>query len=349
MVGAWNFDGVAVVMLVVGMVVYAQTAAGIDRIVFDPDENRFKLFPITNYVNTAFDTAQVSLAFRQDGYWPNHEEVLGDVIDPFGSIERDGGFGKFVKQEFLSTRTLPNITLHLIGNGYDFRALAEWYDHHAVPYPYAWAFLSSYAGYLGNEAIEASNDDIDSLDHLADLYFFNLFGNLMFMNDRIADGFHNGLQMRNWAGQPFVDVERGEILNASNNYVMRPTFWGEEIRPFVFFGLHYFGGVSFAMDDASSLSFGAGLSATDPLRETEQFNDHLKKIQPSGGIFWDRDDQLLASVIFNSTNEFLVRANLYPKLLNGSGRDLGIFLGLDEDGMPSVGMIIHKLAAVGFR
>ena len=38
-----------------------------------PGESRFRLLPLTNYVNTAFDTAQVSRAFSQHDYWQNHD------------------------------------------------------------------------------------------------------------------------------------------------------------------------------------------------------------------------------------------------------------------------------------
>lgn len=318
-------------------------------IIFQPNDHRFRFLPLTNYVNTAFDTAQVSGTFSQDGYWKNHETVFEEIFDPHDSIKADGGYGKLLQQEFASSHVLPNITLHLLGNGYDFRALAEWFSHHGACYPYVWAFLSSYAGYVGNEAIEASNPKIDSLDHIADLYFFNLLGNFLFMSDLVADTAQNTLHMRNWVGQPFVDVRNGRILNASNNYVLRPALFGNGLRPFIYFGLHYLGGVSIALPDESSLSFGAGLATVDPLREGNAFADNLEKIQPSGGVFWDQDDRLLASVIFNSTDFYRVRANLYPDILRTSELDMGFFLGVSDDGTPSFGLTFHQLLALGFR
>jgi hypothetical protein len=51
------------------------SATAMRHIVLRPGESRFRLLPLTNYVNTAFDTAQVSRAFSQDDYWHNHERV----------------------------------------------------------------------------------------------------------------------------------------------------------------------------------------------------------------------------------------------------------------------------------
>lgn len=319
------------------------TPSALRRIILRPDESRFRLLPLTNYVNTAFDTAQVSRAFSQDNYWRNHERVLDRIAHPFRSIEDDGGWGHFFRQEMASAHVLPNLTLHLLGNGYDFRALAEWYDAHHVPWAYFWAFVTSYAGYLGNEAIEVSNPEVDATDNIADLYLFNLAGNLLFISDTVTDVVHNQWQLRNWPGQPVFDVRRREILNASNNYVLRPDVGSEHVRPFLYLGLHYFVGLSLPLPAQKGLSLGAGLATTDPFKD-----DVLDKVQPSGGLFWDDDNRLLASVIFNGTDESIVRLNLYPDLLQNRILDLGFFVGLAQDGVPTFGIAVEKLLALGF-
>jgi hypothetical protein len=312
------------------------------HIVLRPGESRFRLLPLTTYVNTAFDTAQVSGAFSQDDYWQNHERVIDDLADPLDSIEDDGGWDHVVRQELLSGHVLPNLTLHLLGNGYDFRALAEWFDEHDVPFAYFWAFVTSYAGYLGNEAIEASNPEIDATDHIADLYFFNLLGNLLFVSDTVTDFVHNDMQFRNWPGQPVFDVRHEKILNASNNYLMRPRVFGEKVRPFLYFGLHYFGGVSLLLPSEKSLSLGIGLATVDPFAKST-----LAKVRASGGVYWDDDDRLLASMIFNGTDDSIVRLNLYPDVFRFRTLDLGLFVGLADDGGPTFGIAVQKLLAFG--
>ena len=312
------------------------------HIVLKPQESRFLLLPLTNYVNTAFDTAQVSQAFSQNDYWHNHERVWDRLVHPLDSIDEDGGWGHLFRQEFASAALLPNLTLHVLGNGYDFRALAEWYDEHRVPFPYFWAFLSSYAGYIGNEALEISNPEIDATDNIADIYFFNLVGNLLFMSDTVTDIVHNQWQLRNWPGQPVFDVHHHEILNASNNYVLRPHLWSEHVRPFLYFGLSYFAGASLALRNDTGVSVGAGLATVDPFAD-----DYLNKVQPSGGVFWDDHDRLLASVIFNGTDESIVRANVYPDLLPFLPLDVGFFFGIAQRGQPTFGIAIEKVVALG--
>jgi hypothetical protein len=312
------------------------------HIVLRPGESRFRLLPLTNYVNTAFDTAQVSRAFSQDDYWHNHGRVLDRIADPIDSIEDDGGWDHLVSQELLSPHVLPNLTLHVLGNGYDFRALAEWFDEHQVPFAYFWAFVTSYAGYLGNEALEVSNPEIDATDNIADLYFFNLLGNLLFISDTVTDVVQNDLQFRNWPGQPVFDVRRHEILNASNNYVMRPRVFGEKVRPFLYFGLHYFGGVSVLLPSEQSLSLGVGLATVDPFADSI-----FDTVRPSGGVYWDDHDRLLASVIFNGTDDSIVRLNLYPDVFPFRTLDVGFFIGVADPGGPTFGIAIEKLLAFG--
>ncbi len=327
------------------------TRYAIDHIIFRPDLKRYKLFPLTNYVNTAFDTAQVSDAFSQRDYFRNHKDVFDRIFHPHRNIKKDGGYNEIAQREFAGSALLPNITLHVLGNGYDFRALAEWYDYQGIEYPYLLAFVTSYAGYVGNEAIEVSNPKVDGSDHIVDLYVFNLLGNLIFMNDSFARFAQDDLQLRNWTGQPFLDISNRKILNASNNYVVRPDLFTDDVRPFVYFGLHYFGGLSFMLADRSELSVGAGFAVENPFKSADDFGDNFKKLKPSGGLFWDKDDHLLASVIFNSTDSYLVRANIYPDLMPETdiGVDVGVFVGVSDGGTPSLGISVSKAFSIGIR
>lgn len=318
------------------------SAAAMRHIVLRPGESRFRLLPLTNYVNTAFDTAQVSGAFSQDDYWRNHERVFDRIFDPIDSIEDDGGWDHVVSQELLSPHVLPNLTLHVLGNGYDFRALAEWFDEHRVPFPYLVAFVTSYAGYIGNEAVEVSNPEIDATDSIADLYFFNLLGNLLFMSDTVTDVVQNDLQFRNWPGQPVFDVRHHKILNASNNYVLRPRVFGDKVRPFLYFGLSYFGGVSVLLPSEKSLSLGVGLATVDPFADSI-----FDTVRPSGGVYWDDHDRLLASMIFNGTDDSIVRLNLYPDIFPFRTLDVGFFIGVADPGGPTFGIAVEKLLAFG--
>jgi hypothetical protein len=137
-------------------------------------------------------------------------------------------------------------------------------------------------------------------------------------------------------------VRHQEILNASNNYIVRPRIFGEKVRPFLYFGLHYFGGVSVLLPSEKSLSLGVGLATVDPFADSV-----FDKVRPSGGLYWDDDDRLLASLIFNGTDDSIVRLNLYPDVFPFRALDLGVFVGVADDGAPTFGIAIEKLWALG--
>ena len=150
------------------------------------------------------------------------------------------------------------------------------------------------------------------------------------------------MQFRNWPGQPVFDVRHHKILNASNNYLMRPRVFGEKVRPFLYFGLHYFAGVSVLLPSEKSLSLGVGLATVDPFADSI-----FDKVRPSGGVYWDDHDRLLASMTFNGTDDSIVRLNLYPDIFPFRTLDLGFFLGLADDGGTTFGIAIEKVLAFG--
>jgi hypothetical protein len=316
---------------------------------FDPaQESRYLFFPITMYVNVAFDSAQVPEAFPQNDYFINHVKLFNEISNPVRAINRDGGWQKLVRDELLSERVLPNITLHLMGGGYEFRTLAEWYDYHGFPVPYLLSFITFFAAEYGNEAIEYNNKVLTSHDPIADLFFFDILGPLIFMNDSAARFFHDVLQLRSWHGQPFFSLTQMKILNASVSYVIRPYLFGETVRPFMYMGMNYFFGASFRVADGEYLSFGAGITVTkpfDPAHDSKQ--DYLRKIRVGGGIFWDRNDAPLVSLLLNATEQYQFRLNVYPEVLNLRYVNVGFFMAIDDNRHVVWGVSLYRILPMG--
>ena len=73
----------------------------------------------------------------------------------------------------------------------------------------------------------------------------------------------------------------------------------------------------------------------------------LSTVRPSGGVYWDDHDRLLGSLIFNGTDDLIVRLNLYPDIFRFRTPDVGLFFGLADDGVPTFGIAIEKLFALG--
>ena len=201
--------------------------------------------PISYYFNTAFDTIQNPNYFDQEDYFKNHEKILERTFNLSRGIREGGGFENLLKNEIIGLRAMPNYFLHLLGSGYDFRLLAEWFQENNYQYPYAWAVTLSYIAHLGNEALESSNEkDINAHDHIADLLLFDLISKLIYMNDEYVKFFKQDLGMISWPYQPFINSD-GLVENAGSNFILRPQIHHFSVKPFIHLGMQLLIGASF--------------------------------------------------------------------------------------------------------
>lgn len=355
--------GTTIVSIFILLACSAATGAAAENGVFDtgedlePEYTRYLIYtdekrtpgnfllPMNLFLNMAFDSVQVPRAFKQAGYFGRYQTVLDIVIDPVKSINRDGGFKKFFLDEFTSSRAAPNYMLHVIGGGYDFRMLAEWYTYNGVPGGYFFSVLTAYLAHFSNEALESSNRNLTSHDFIADLFFFDAVGKLLFLSDTIVRFFHDFWQFRNWMGQPMFDVRKGRIHNASCNYVFRPYIYKKSVRFFFMMGYHYISGFGFKVGDHDWITLSAGVAVVkgfDPDRQ-KQAKDAVKNFRTCGGIFYDRNGNLMASLIINGTENYRLRLNVYPDLLNIDKVNFGVFLGVDDYNRVSVGLTMYTL------
>src|SRR4030042_3072566 len=322
--------------------------AGYKKYLIYPGEKRTPsnlLLPVNFYFNSAFDSAQVPTAFKQHDYFGKYEKVINKTIDPIANIKKDGGFKKFFLDEWTSTRAVPNYLLHVIGGGYDFRMIAEWYTYNGIPAAYFLSFLTCYLAHFSNEALETSNKNLTSHDHIADLYFFDVIGKLLFMSDAVTIFFHDFFQLRNWMGQPMFDVRKTRIYNASCNYVIRPFIYKKMVRFFFMMGYHELGGVGFRVNDTDWITFCAGVAIVKGFNPDRQRKgaDAVKNFRTCGAIFYDRNGNLLASLILNGTENYKMRLNIYPDLLNIDHVNFGLFLGVDDYNKVAIGLTMSTL------
>ncbi len=351
------FSGAATILIL--LVPYVIPAKEADKDAINQDEAVYKkyiiyteekrtpgnfLLPLNYYFNSAFDSVQVPTAFKQAGYFKRYENIYNIFAHIPSSIKKGGGWKKFFADEWGTTRAIPNYTLHIIGGGYDFRLIAEYYKYNNVPAPYFFSFITCYAGHLSNEALENSNRNLTPHDPLADLLFFDWVGKLIFLSNDVARFFHDTLQMRNWMGQPMFDVRKTRIYNASCNYVFRPFIYKNMVRFFFFMGYHYIAGFGFRVNDTDFITLSAGVAVMkgfDP--NNDSTDDAVKNFRTCGGIFYDRNGNLLASLIINGTENYKLRLNIYPDLLNFDKVNFGIFLGLDDYNKVSIGFTMYTL------
>ncbi|MBT3236568.1 MAG: hypothetical protein HN353_11495 [Bdellovibrionales bacterium] len=262
--------------------------------------------PVRYYFNAAFDVIQNPNYFSQSDYLAKHKRLMKRLASPLHNIKRRGGWGELFKQEFASGRLLPNVALHLLGSGYDYRYIEEYYRWHKFKYPRLLSTLTLYMGHLGNEALELSNDQITIFDHFADLFVFDVLAIWLFQYDQVVELFHHQLGMRRWAYQPFFDLQHGQIRNAGLNYILRPSLTSSKWRPIFMTGMQTMIGTSYNYHGLKNISLLSGVAFTDPLE---------RKGYMVGALYLDNGRLPEFSITINGSENYSVRCNLYPALL----------------------------------
>lgn len=291
-------------------------------------------------LNTGFDILQSATHSRvlssiniPDGI----TNVWQNLRDPFPPI-RKFGWNKFIAQEVFPLHVnleraqwFPNYTLHLIGGGMDARMMAEWYDMHQFPYPSLFAGVTVAAYHLLNEAVEHYQYNGPNVDPIADIYIFDLGGALLFTSDAVSAFFSETLNMTAWPGQPAWNPTYGTLENNGQYYVMKYKLPGtERTSLFYHFGDNGMLGVSYRHNETESITMGGGFAARE-LRTVDVTNGARTVTVSLGwiaGVFYDRNNSLLASFMASNRINEKVRVNIYPGVIDIMGFSTGFFASL---------------------
>jgi len=213
---------------------------------------------------------------------------------------------------------------HLIGGGMSYRLYCEWYRWHGFERPRLMSGLTLFGYHLLNEVVEAENHQGWNVDPVADFYVFNVLGVVVFSSDSVSRFFARTLHMADWSYQPAIDPRDGSIVNNGQNFVWKLDLpWTERWRLFYHWGTHAEGGLSWRVDDEWSLSGGLGLKAD----ELVDLGDGFKTVDlaASAGLFLDRNNSLMASLVMAHTKDYRWRVNLYPGLFDLGPVSPGLF------------------------
>ena len=300
--------------------------------------------PITASLNYTLDTLQVPASFDDEDFEERLEEVLENLGDPFHAISQEGSYRDFVNRQVYpvdwdnieeSVEILPNYGLHVIGGGMIYRKQAEWLDARGYRFPRLYSAAAGTISEILQEAIEKKSTRSD--DEVADVYLFRPLGMLLFNFDTVSDFFANTMRLRSWPYQPTYSFGEARFINAGDNFISRPAFFGsEKHRPFFYFGLTTLLGSSHELNPGESISWGAGVAMEKAERDEVE-------VRPSGGIFFDRNDSLLASIIVNTTDQLAVRGNVYPGIVGSGFWSPGVYLGVRDDGDVQIGISFRAL------
>jgi hypothetical protein len=291
--------------------------------------------PLRLVLNGGFGILQLDNRDKRLGkiaYGTGLENVWKNVRDPFEAIRATGGWADFLEREVLplsvnsnKAQFWPNYTQHLIGGGMSYRMYVEWFRHHGWRHPKLMSGATVALHHVINETVENDAYVGWRTDPIADLYIFDPLGIVLFSHDGVAGFFGETLHMADWSYQPSIDPADGSLINNGQNFALKYDLpWSERWQGFYHFGTHAELGLTRRLNEQDSFSFGAGLRAGELVELDDGFR--TVDLAASAGVFYDRNNSLLASFVMAKTKEYRFRFNVYPGVLRVAGVSPGLFL-----------------------
>lgn len=275
------------------------------------------------------------------------DNVWENLSDPIAAVREEGYF-HFIRTQMIpisfdeqEAYYWPNYTLHMIGGGMSYRMMEDWYKVHRFPHPKLNALLTLTVYHLLNEVVENSDYRGYNTDAIADFYIFNPLGVLLFSSDKVARFFSHTLNMNDWSYQPSYNPWDNQIQNHGQNFVMKYFFnKNEDIGIFYHFGTHGEIGLSFKRSDGSCISFGAGLVAGQLVDRSnrQDLRELTAELVLTAGVFYDRNNSLMASILYSKKLDDKLRVNIYPGLIKIMGISPGFFVGFNQKNQMQAGI-----------
>jgi hypothetical protein len=313
--------------------------------------------PLTNFLNRGFDVLQIRGDDRNP-FTAAHERDVRNVFDNLGHayarVSEEGRW-KFTREELLplswgqdTMRWVPNYTLHLIGGGMTYTALREWYQDHEVPWAGLWSALTLMSSALVNESLENKGSAGRNTDCIADMYFFDLGGILLFSFAPINRFFSETVVVSDWSMQPGLTWPGTALNNQGNYFALKWSLpYIPSLRLFGYIGLGSLFGLSYRLPSGVSWSLGAGLRSTRLINQSQVDLNNTVDLAASAGLFVDRNESLLASLVVSNVIDYFVSFNLYPNAIVRFEPGLGLWTAVSKNGHFVVGLSAIRTFGLG--
>ncbi len=309
------------------------------------------IHPLRLVINGGFGIMQVSSRHNEPGliqYGRGARNVSKNLLNPLWSISVNG-FWDFFSREVIpisinsgQAQYWPNYMNHLFGGGMSYRMMTEYFRFNEYSHPKAWAGVTIFAYHFLNEVVENDGYEGPTTDPVADFWIFNPAGIILFSNDNVARFFSRTLHMADWSYQPVWLPDTQELVNNGQNYAVKYHLNQRgSMSVFYHWGSHAELGLSFTRPDGRCLSAGLGLVAKN-LFKIDQISKTVD-LAVSGGVFYDRNNSLLASLLFARTKDYRYRLNLYPGLVKLGPLRPGFFASINEDDRVLLGLTFGTL------
>ena len=313
--------------------------------------------PLWVFVNRSYDVLQDHIAGR-DIFTLEYRHNAGNVLDNLAHAPARVsalGWRTFLTQEIFplsftptTARWAPNYSLHLIGGGMTFTAMREWFEDHRVPLPRVFSAATLMAAALVNESIENHGVRGRNTDCIADIYFFDIGGIVLFSFDAVNRFFSEQVIIADWSLQPSFTFPHGELHNMGNYFAAKWALpFYRRLSLFAYFGEATTGGLSFRLDDEYALSLAAGGAATRLVNQATNTVQNTVTFAPTALAFLDRRQSLLASLQVSDLSDYFIHLNVYPHAFTARGPALGVWGVLDKRAHPAFGISIARLLGMG--
>ncbi len=299
--------------------------------------------PITLCLNGGFDILSFDYNSRKIfkyNYYSNGKNVFRSLGNPFGQISRYG-WGNFLSIELfpLSVKKSrvswwPNYQLHLIGGGMSYAAISEWFEENKFPYPTLFSIATMAVYHLLNEVVEINGYTGDTVDPIADIYFFDPAGIILFSFDGVKEFFSRELNLADWSTQATITLPDYTLENGGQNFSIKWKLpFSDHLHLFYYFGMSGLGGLSYKYDDGSALSLCGGFRAKFIRRLVidETWLQTEPDLRWTLGAFYDIDNSLMASILIKGGSYNIINLNIYPGIIRYKNFSPGIWLYVNRD------------------
>jgi hypothetical protein len=241
----------------------------------------------------------------------------------------------------------PNYQLHLIGGGMTSVAMTEWYDAHGFAQPFLWSLATMAAYHLLNEVMEIV--PFETVDPIADIYIFDIGGIILFSSDAVKEFFSTTLRMADWSLQPSFAFAPWSLQNNGQYFAFRWKLpFSEKLSLFSIIGLNGIVGGSYALDDGEAISVGAGLRSRRVVHLPAEQQTTVD-LTWTAGVYFDRNNSLLASLVVSGYMENTVLLNVYPGVLKVASFSPGLWLAVNRDWSLCGGISTRWTPGVAFK
>jgi hypothetical protein len=313
--------------------------------------------PLTLLINGGYDITQlqsVSNKIYDPDFGRKLRNVLSNLGDPFPRI-RKYGTSKFFRQELLplgfgadNMQWAPNYEQHLIGCGMLYTEMKEWYEDKNFPLPWLFSSVTLMAQHLLNETMETGPYEGWSVDEISDIYVFDLGGIILFSFDNVNEFFHNKLNLADWSLQATISAPYGRI-NAGQYFSIKWKFpFSDDYSLFYRCGMGALWGLSKKMDYEDNLSVGLGFKTKHLVDLNNAFRERTIETGWLGGVFYDRNNSLLASVVLSGIKEYFCSIDVYPGIIKFDRFSPGVWTVIGLNGNLTLGVSTKYLIGVGY-